>query len=76
MARPINRPEPDEWVMAQGAARILGVGPERVRAIVRDGQLPVATVIDGWKVFRRMDVEALKREREARGVFGNKAEAQ
>ena len=73
MAKPIGRKTADDWVMVQEAGRILGIGPDRVRALVRDGQLQPAGSISGWEIFRRTDVEALRRERKARGIFGNTA---
>ena len=71
MAKPIGRKTADDWVMVQEAGRILGIGPDRVRALVRDGQLQPAGSISGWKIYRRADVEALKAVRASRGIYGN-----
>jgi excisionase family DNA binding protein len=49
------------------ASRILGVTPQTVRLMARQGTLPLATRTEGgMRLFRRADVERLAAERAAR----------
>lgn len=45
------------------AGRELGVGSERIRQLAKDGRLPALLVQGGIRLFKRADVERLKRER-------------
>lgn len=55
----------DELLGVADAGRVLGVGPQRVRNLERDGRLPALRTVGGVRLFRRADVERLAREREA-----------
>lgn len=50
-----------------GAARILGVTPETVRAYDRRGILPALRTDTGIRLFLRSEVERVAAERAARG---------
>lgn len=50
-------------ITTMDAARVLGVGPDRIRQLADDGQLPFLRTESGWRVFRRVDVEKLAAER-------------
>jgi DNA-binding transcriptional MerR regulator len=58
--------KPIRLLFSAHAGRRLGVGPERIRALAKEGRLPVAaTLPNGARLFIEEDVEALKAEREA-----------
>jgi excisionase family DNA binding protein len=48
------------------AAAILGLSPDMVRVLHRQGRLPALRTPGGMRLFLRTDVEKLAREREAR----------
>lgn len=51
-------------IMGSGeAAAMLGVGVHRVAQLARQGDLPVALVVGGRRLFRRVDVAQLAHER-------------
>jgi len=52
-----------ELLTPQDAAAILGVGPQRVRQLEREGRLSATRTPAGWRLFRREDVERLAAER-------------
>jgi predicted site-specific integrase-resolvase len=53
---------PPRLLHAKDVARMLGVGPKRVRELVASGQLrSVRLTEQGWHRFRVEDVEALIR---------------
>ena len=45
------------------AGRLLGLSADMVRVLANRGQLPVLRTLNGRRLFRRPDVEALLRER-------------
>lgn len=49
----------DELLMATGAARILNRSAETVRFYERMGKLTAIRTVDGTRLFRQSDVEAL-----------------
>jgi len=59
--------DPDLAPLLTGqVARILDISPESVRLWERSGRLPALKTEKGVRLFDRRDVEAFKREREAR----------
>ncbi len=50
-----------------GAARLLELSSESVRAYERAGKLPATRTESGMRLFRRADVERLAAERRRRG---------
>ena len=48
------------------AATILGLSPDMVRVLHRQGRLPAFRTPRGFRLFRRADVEKLAKERKAR----------
>lgn len=46
------------------AAKILGISPQQVRNLTADGKLSEAMRVGGRRVYKRADVERLKRQRE------------
>jgi excisionase family DNA binding protein len=58
-------PEPhSDNLMTMGeAARVLGLSPDMVRLLERDGRLPAQRTTNGFRLFRRGDVEKLAAER-------------
>jgi len=53
-----------DFVLTFECARILGLSDERVRQLAKEGKLPVIRTSGGTRIFRRADVERLRRERE------------
>lgn len=52
-------------LLTSQAARLLAVSSETVRLWERTGQLRAVRVVGGLRLFQRVDVERLAREREA-----------
>jgi DNA-binding transcriptional MerR regulator len=52
-----------DLIGAGEAADILGVSPERVRQLAEAGKLQEQGRFSGRRVYRRQDVERLKRQR-------------
>jgi excisionase family DNA binding protein len=48
----------------QDAARLIGVSAQRIRQLHLEGRLPALRDSAGRRLFRRKDVERLRRERE------------
>ncbi|MDP2601318.1 MAG: MerR family transcriptional regulator [Deltaproteobacteria bacterium] len=48
------------------AAKIIGITPDGVRVMERTGRLPALKTADGWRIFRRSDVEQAAEQRAAR----------
>ena len=59
---------PDDLMMAADVGRILRISVDMVRLLARDGRLPFTSTVGGVRLFRRADVDALAREREAKGT--------
>ena len=55
-----------DLISPMGAARILGVGPDRVRQLESEGQLKAIRTEAGWRLFMRHEVEHFATERAAR----------
>jgi hypothetical protein len=53
------------YVATIGAARMLDLGVDRVRQLARAGELP-HIVVDGRRVYRVADVDALRARRAAK----------
>ena len=53
----------DDLMTASDAGRILGVSVDMVRLLAKGGSLPFQSTISGVRLFRRGDVERLRRER-------------
>ncbi len=64
MPRPARIPELD-LLSVGDAATILGLSPDMVRVLHRQGRLPAFRTPRGVRLFRRSDVEELARERKA-----------
>jgi excisionase family DNA binding protein len=58
-------PEPEFFTVGD-AAKVLRVGPDRVRDFERNGQLPAQRTNGGVRLFRKSDVLRLAAEREQR----------
>jgi excisionase family DNA binding protein len=56
----------NDFLMTSGAARLAEVSKETILLWERQGKLPAVKTDNGRRLFRRADVERLKREREAR----------
>jgi DNA-binding transcriptional MerR regulator len=56
----------DDLMLSADAARLLGITPSSVRIYAVRGKLPFRATAGGVRIFRRGDVERLKRERDAR----------
>lgn len=56
----------DVLLLSAGAGRILNLTPAGVRALERRGELPAERTESGVRLFSRVDVERLARERAAR----------
>lgn len=59
---------PDDLLMAADAGKILRISVDMVRLLARDGRLPFTSTVGGVRLFRRVDVETLARERRTHGV--------
>jgi excisionase family DNA binding protein len=57
--------EATRFLGTTGAAALLGLGPDRVRQLAREGALP-HIFVDGKRVYRLVDVQALVAERAAK----------
>jgi excisionase family DNA binding protein len=55
-----------ELLLVGDAAVILGLSPDMVRVLHRQGQLPAFRTPRGLRLFRRSDVERLAKKRGAR----------
>jgi excisionase family DNA binding protein len=55
----------NDFLMTSDAARELGIAKETVLFWERTGKLPAIRTQNGRRLFRRSDIERLKREREA-----------
>lgn len=56
-----------EFLLSADVARLVGITPASVRHLASLGRLPVAAVTEsGVRLFRKADVERLRREREMR----------
>jgi len=64
-----REPHPHDLMTTGEAARVLGLSPDMVRLLERDGRLPAQRTTNGLRLFRRGDVEKLAdtRARTARG---------
>jgi excisionase family DNA binding protein len=52
-------PHPHDLMTTGEAARALGLSPDMVRLLERDGRLPARRTTNGLRLFRRVDVEKL-----------------
>jgi DNA-binding transcriptional MerR regulator len=57
---------PDDLLTSSAAGRILGLSPDMVRILNDKGLLPALKTVNGYRLFRREDVERLKAERQVR----------
>jgi len=60
-------PHPDDLMTSGEAARELGLSADMVRWLEREGRLPAQRTTNGFRLFRRGDVERLAAKR-ARGT--------
>ena len=58
-----REPHPDDLMTTGDAARLLGLSTDMVRLLEREGRLPAQRAINGFRLFRRGDVEKLVAER-------------
>lgn len=56
--------ENDELLMTSGVARELELSGRMVIELERSGKLPAIKTANGTRLFRRADVEQLKRQRQ------------
>jgi excisionase family DNA binding protein len=62
-----NKNEQMHLMSPSEAAKLLGIGTERVRQLERDGRLSAAAKTgQGWRLFKRSDVEKLAAERKSK----------
>jgi excisionase family DNA binding protein len=61
-----HRPAADDLMTSIDAGEILGLSVDMVRLLARDGKLPFMRTIRGVRLFKRCDVEQLKKSRAAR----------
>jgi excisionase family DNA binding protein len=54
-----------ELLTVMDAARVLDLAPATVRQLENTGKLPAMRTVSGTRLFRRADVEDLKRRRAA-----------
>ena len=54
-----REPHPDDLMTTGEAARLLGLSPDMVRILERDGRLPARRTTNGVRLFRRGDVDLL-----------------
>lgn len=59
----VRDPHPDDLMTTSEAARVLGLSPDMVRWLEREGRLPAQRTTNGFRLFRRGDVEKLAAER-------------
>lgn len=52
-----------DFILTTEAAHVLGVSPDTVRAWERLGRLPALRTAGGVRLFNRLDVEQLARDR-------------
>ena len=65
--------EPETFLSAADAARLLGLTASAVRLMLKRGQLPVAARTEGGiQLVRRVDVERLAAQRAERRVSGGR----
>lgn len=50
---------PHDLMTTGEAARVLGLSPDMVRLLERNGRLPAQRTANGLRLFRRVDVEGL-----------------
>ncbi len=55
-----------ELLTTGDSARVLGLSPDAVRLYERTGRLPATRTLSGLRLFRRRDVEKLRKERARR----------
>ena len=55
-----------EWMTTADVGRLLGLAPDTIRKLADRGRLPVGIKTrNGWRLFRRADVDQFQRDREA-----------
>ncbi len=59
-------PHPDDLMTTSEAARVLDLSPDAVRWLEREGRLPAQRTTNGYRLFRRRDVEQYAAIRAAR----------
>ena len=60
---------PDDLMTAGDAARILGLSPDMVRVLARNGRLvPAVQSVSGVRMFRRADIEKLAEVRRRKAM--------
>jgi excisionase family DNA binding protein len=62
-----REPRPHDLMTTGEAARVLGLSPDMVRLLERDGRLPAQRTTNGLRLFRRGDVEKLAATRAQTG---------
>lgn len=62
-----RKPQPDDLMTTGEAGRLLGLSPDMVRWLEREGRLPAQRTTNGLRLFRRADVEKLAAERARAG---------
>ena len=60
----METPAPDDLLTTSAAGRILGLSPDMVRILNDKGILPALKTVNGYRLFRRADVDKLRSERE------------
>jgi excisionase family DNA binding protein len=61
-----QRPAADDLMTAIDAGEILGISVDMVRLLAKGGKLPFMRTIRGVRLFKRCDVEQLKKTRAAK----------
>ena len=64
-------PDPNDLFTPTDAARVLGLSVSSVRAVSNSGLLPALRTVNGYRLFRRRDVERLAVERALRAAAPN-----
>lgn len=62
-----RKPQPDDLMTTEEAGRLLGLSPDMVRWLEREGRLPAQRTTNGLRLFRRAAVEELAAERARAG---------
>jgi DNA-binding transcriptional MerR regulator len=66
-------PDPNDLFTPTDAARVLGLSVSSVRAVSNSGLLPSLRTVNGYRLFRRRDVERLAVERALYAAGGTRS---
>jgi excisionase family DNA binding protein len=67
MPRRYRRPD-SYFVTSAGAAELLGISKPRVIQLADGGFLPYLVACNGWRLYRRQQIEVVANSRTARGL--------